>query len=115
MMIIEIYQHVRTFNVYSFLLKFAIPECNWLKLLSIREKMAVGFGKFPFFNFLYNVGFLKNLFLGFYDCCSLKLHFGQIFEILTFDFGVKFAKFPKYLWFLKKLIPQHPLIGKFQN
>jgi hypothetical protein len=59
--------------------------------------MAVGFGKFSFFNFLCNVGFLKNLVLSFYDCCSLKLHFGKIFKILTFDFREKFAKFPKYL------------------
>jgi hypothetical protein len=68
---------------------------NFNFLLSIREKMAVGFGKFSFFNFLCNVGFLKNLVLGFYDCCSLKLHFGQIFKILTFDFPREICEISK--------------------
>jgi hypothetical protein len=36
-------------------------------------------------------------------------------EILTFDFGVKFAKFPIKSMFFKSPISQHSLIGKFQN
>ncbi len=51
----------------------------------------------------------------FHNCCNLKLHFGPTFEILTFDFGVKFAKFPIKSMFFKTLISQHPLIGKLQN
>jgi hypothetical protein len=51
----------------------------------------------------------------FHNCCNLKLHFGPIFEILTFDFGVKFAKFPIKSMFFKTLISQHPLIGNLKN
>jgi hypothetical protein len=47
---------------------------------------------------------------------SRKVHcFGPILEILTFDFGVKFAKFLKKPMFFKTPISQHSLIGKFQN
>jgi hypothetical protein len=37
------------------------------------------------------------------------------FKNLTFDFGEKFAKFPKKSWFFKPLIAPEPRIGKFQN
>jgi hypothetical protein len=68
-----------------------------------------------FFNCLCNVGFLKNLFRCFYNCCNHKLQIKPIFEILTFNFRENFAKFPKKLMFFKSPISQHPLIGKFQN
>ncbi len=77
--------------------------------------LAVLFVNFSFCKFFCNVDFLKNLFECFYNCGNLKLHFGPTFEILTFDFGVKFAKFPIKSMFFKTLISQHPLIGKFQN
>jgi hypothetical protein len=43
----------------------------FIGLLSIYEILAVGFVKFSFNNSLCNVGFLKNLFLCFYNCCRL--------------------------------------------
>ncbi len=83
--------------------------------MSDSEKLAVLFVKFSFYFFLCNVGFLKKISWYFYYCCNLKLQFGPIFEILTFHFGVKFAKFPRKPTFFKSSISQHPLIGKFQN
>jgi hypothetical protein len=90
-----------------------VLDCFRDVLLS--EKLAVLFTKFSFCDFLCNVRFLKNLFWCFYNCCNLKLQFGPIFEILTFDFGAKFAKFPKMSIFFRSPISQDPLIGKFQN
>ncbi len=60
-------------------------------------------------------GFLKDLFWCFHNCCNFKLHFGPTFEILTFNFGAKFAKFPKKVVVFKSPISQHLLIGKFQK
>jgi hypothetical protein len=54
------------------------------------------------------VGFLKKFSWYFYYCCNLKLQFGPIFEILTFDF-------PRKQIFFKSPISQDSLIGKFQN
>jgi hypothetical protein len=51
----------------------------------------------------------------FYNCCNLKLQFGLIFEILSFNFAVKLAKFLNNSMFFKSPLSQHPLIGKFQN
>jgi hypothetical protein len=65
------------------------------KLLSIFDFLAVGFVKFSIFSCLCNVGFLKNLFVYFHNCCNFKLNFGPTFENLTFNFGAKFAKFLK--------------------
>ncbi len=48
----------------------------------------------------------------FYNCCKLKLQFGPIFEISTFDFGAKFQKKSR---FFKPLITPEPQIRKFQN
>ncbi len=70
--------------------------------------MAVLFVKFSFYYFLCNVGFLKKFSWYFYYCCNLKLQFGPIFEILTFDF-------PRKQIFFKSPISQDSLIGKFQN
>jgi hypothetical protein len=70
--------------------------------------LAVLFVKFSFYYFLCNVGFLKKFSWYFYYCCNLKLQFGPIFEILTFDF-------PRKQIFFKSPISQDSLIGKFQN
>jgi hypothetical protein len=78
------------------------PFAFYTKLLSDSEKLAVLFVKFSFYYFLCNVGFLKKNSWCFYYCCNLKLKFGPIFEILTFDFGVKFAKFPRKQMFLNR-------------
>ncbi len=61
------------------------------------------------------MGFLKNSFRVFPQLCNLKLQFGPIFEISTFDFGVKFAKFPRKSMFFKSPISPKPRIGKFRN
>ncbi len=82
--------------------------------MSDSEKLAILFVKFSFYYFLCNVGFLKKFSWCFYYCCNLKLQFGPIFEILTFDFGVKFAKFARKPMFFKSPISQDSLIG-FQN
>jgi hypothetical protein len=89
----------------------------WLniQLLSIFDFLAVGFVKISFNYFLHVVDFLKNLFVCFHNCCNLKLNFGPTFEILTFNFGAKFAKFHKKPMFFNSPISQEPLIGKFQN
>ncbi len=84
-------------------------------LLLYSEKLAVLFVKISFYYFLCNFGFLKKNSWCFYYSCNLKLQFGSIFEILTFDFGVKFAKFPRKQMFFKSSISQDLLIEKFQN
>ncbi len=71
-------------------------------LLSDSDILAVLFVKFSFYYFLCNVGFLKSFSWCFYYCCNLKLQFGPIFEILTFDFGVKFVNFPENRCFLNR-------------
>jgi hypothetical protein len=84
-------------------------------LLSIFDFLAVGFLKISFYYFLHAVGFLKNLFVCFHNCCNFKLHFGLTFEILTFNFGAKFTEFPKKLMVFHSPISPEPRIGKFQN
>ncbi len=84
-------------------------------LLSIFDILAVGFVKFSFYYFLIAVGFLKNLFVCFHNCCNFKLNFGPTFKILTFNFEAKFAKFLKKPMFFKSAISPEPRIGKFQN
>ncbi len=85
------------------------------RLLSIFDFLAVGFVEISFYYFLHAVGFLKNLFVCFHNCCYFKLNFGQTFEILTFNFGAKFAKFLKKPMFFNLPISPEPRIGKFQN
>jgi hypothetical protein len=98
-----------TISVEPTLIKFQI------KLLSDSEKLAVLFVKFSFYYYLSNVDFRKFFSWCFYYFCNLKLQFGPIFKILTFDFGVKFAKFPRKTIFFKSPISQDSLIGKFQH
>ncbi len=88
---------------------------NSNKLLSIYEILAAGFVKFSVYNFLCNLDFLKSPFCVSTVAVTLSQILDQFFENLTFDFGLKFAKFLKKSMFFKSLISKYPVIGKLQN
>ncbi len=84
------------FVIFRYFFNFWAEVCFlrniWTGLLSIFDFLAVGFVKISFYYFLHAVGFLKNLFVCFHNCCNFKLNFGPTFKILTFNFVAKFAK-----------------------
>ncbi len=79
----------------NFMLKVLANYCR------IQRFWRLGSSNFLFIIFYVMWAFSKIRFVYFHNCCNLKLQFGPIFEISTFDFGVKFVKFPRKSMFFK--------------